>query len=93
MNILKQAESLIHGDRKESYGHCLDEYTRFAGLVSVAFAHKLKEPFTAEEMLMIMALLKFNREIRSHKDDNLVDLAGYTGCIADAIAEREKRGR
>jgi hypothetical protein len=92
-SINHEADRLIHEDRREVYGHCLDEYTRLAGMVSAAFAHKLKESFSAEDMLMFMVLLKASRVIHNPKRDSLVDLAGYTGCIADAMEERARRGR
>lgn len=90
-SILIRAERLINGERRAAYGHPLDDYTRTAAIVSAAFAHKLKEPLTAEDMLMVMVFVKCSRQINKFGTDNLADLAGYAGCIEAAKDERERR--
>jgi hypothetical protein len=87
-SILQEAESLINGDRRASYGHPLDDYTRTAGLVNAAFADKLKEPLSPEDMMMVMVLVKLSRQRNLPKRDNLVDACGYLGCIE--LAEQKR---
>lgn len=89
--VLEEAQRLIFGDRRQDYGHPLDDYTRTAGMVNAAFADLLKRPFTAEEIMMIMIMVKISRYRVVPKRDSLVDGAGYFGCIAEAIEERKRR--
>ena len=88
MNILQEADKLIHGDRQEAYSHPLDDYTKTAALWSIV----LGVPVTAEQALLCMAMVKVSRELYQHKDDNLIDAAGYIGCLQMAIEERARRG-
>lgn len=91
MNILEEANDLVHGDRRAAYGHPLDDYTRTAGMVSSMLAEKLKEPITAEDMILVMCCVKLSRQMNAPKRDNMTDLAGYAACEQLAIEERAKR--
>lgn len=90
-SILQEAQRLIHGPRRQAYGHPLDDYERTAGLFNAAFAHKLKEPLTAEEMMLTMILVKVSRQVNRPGRDNIADIAGYAGCIDLATEERQRR--
>jgi len=90
-SILQEAQRLIFGDRREEYGHPLDDYTRTAGMVNACFAHILKRPFTPEECMTFMILVKVSRYQETAKRDTLVDMAGYCGTIGEAQAERARR--
>jgi hypothetical protein len=90
--VADEAKTLVFGDRQNAYHHPLDDYTATAGMVNAAFAHKLKEGFTAEEMMLIMAIVKVSRLSRNmtHRD-SLVDVSGYSLCIEESFKERERR--
>jgi hypothetical protein len=90
-SILAEAEKLTNHDRKTSYGHPLDDYTRTAALFNAAFAHKISEKFQPEDIMLAMVLVKISREINSPKRDNRVDGAGYFNCIDMSYEERAKR--
>lgn len=90
-SILEEAQRLIHGARREKYGHPLDDYGRTAALINAEFSDKLKEPFTPEEAMIIMVLVKLSRQRNQPQRDNLVDAAGYLGCIELAEDERKRR--
>lgn len=91
MNILEEANSLVHGDRRAVYGHPLDDYTRTAGMVSAMLADKLKGELTAEDMILVMCCVKLSRQVNAPKRDNMTDLAGYAACEQMTIEERAKR--
>ena len=76
-NILRIAESLVYGDREKSYGHPREDFTRIASMWSVL----LKTTVTPEQVIMCMIALKLSRESNSHKEDNIVDIAGYAACL------------
>jgi hypothetical protein len=93
-SVLEEAQRLIHGERRASYGHPLDEYERLAALISIALSDNLIEPITAEQALLIMVLLKLNRHIGDPQHrDSLVDAAGYIGCIELVVDERDNRSK
>lgn len=87
MSILQEADSLINGSRKEEYGSAGDEYARLANSVNANFAEKIKVPFTAEDMLWFMVLLKVNRAIHNPESrDSRVDCAGYIGLVDQVVS-------
>jgi hypothetical protein len=90
-SILQEAQRLTTQDRQDSYGHPLDDYTRTAGMFNEAFAHKLKEKFTPQEMMLAMVLVKLSREIHQPKRDNRTDTCGYMNCIEMSYEEQERR--
>ncbi len=90
-NILEEANKITHGDRREAYGHPLDDFTKVAGAVNAMFASKLKEEFSAEDIPIIVALMKIARQMHLPKRDNMVDLAGYAWVSQECIEERDRR--
>ena len=74
MNILKEAEKIIHGDRRKSYGSVEVSFNQSAKIWSGI----LNTDVTPEQVALCMIGLKLQRESFSHKEDNLVDLVGYT---------------
>lgn len=90
--IVDEAKRLVFGDRRDAYHHPLDDYTATAHMFNAAFAHKLKEPLTAEEMMLTQVIVKVSRLSRNmtHRD-SLVDIPGYALCIEESFKERERR--
>lgn len=85
--ILEEAQSLITGDRNNSYDHPLDNFARIKKGWEVIFGIDITE----EQVGLAMAWLKIAREAYKHKRDNLTDGAGYLGTVEMVINERERR--
>ena len=85
--VLMEANSLVHGDRNDDYGHPLDDFTRIAKMWSAI----LNVDVSAQQVGLCMCALKISRECNKPKRDNLVDLAGYAETIDMCNAEAEKR--
>lgn len=95
-SILLEAESLVHGDRHEDYGHPLDDfnftavmwssYLRKRGLLS--FNMPILE---ADDIAIMMIMVKISRQANRRKRDNLVDIAGYAETAQMCVDENDRR--
>lgn len=85
--VLQEAQRLVYGDRGETYGHPLDDFTRTATMWGVILA----APVSAEQVAMCMMALKISRQTYQPKRDNVVDMAGYAECLQRIVDERERR--
>lgn len=82
--LLREAETLITGDRNKSYGSPTQNFANTAALLNVQFGHKLREPFEARDVALIMIQLKMARMVAQPKRDNWLDIAGYAACGYEA---------
>ena len=74
-SALVEAERLVHGDRRDDYGHPADDFTRTGRMWGAILDQP--EPVPPHLVALCMAAVKISRECNRHKRDNLVDLAGY----------------
>jgi hypothetical protein len=81
-DILDKAARITRGDRQASYGPPDHDFRRTAGMWSALFEAKLKDGVTFEprDVALAMILLKCSRESHQRKEDNWVDIAGYSRC-------------
>jgi hypothetical protein len=85
MNILLEADKIIHGDRQKSYGTPLKNHTRTAALWSAY----LGVTITAEQVCYMNILQKVSRSATGvQQRDTLVDIAGFAGNIEMVEDER-----
>jgi hypothetical protein len=70
-------------ERGESYGDPQTHFARTVGAINAILAHKLREPLTPADWGICMILDKCAREQHSPKRDNMTDVAGYAGCVAE----------
>jgi len=92
-SILDEAARIVHGSRRNDYGHPLDNWTLTADLFTSALRSKLREgeSITAETAVLLMELVKIARELYAPKRDNRVDLAGYAEALDMIVTERKRR--
>lgn len=90
--VLQEAQRIVHGPRRASYGHPLDSQGRIADMWTVALGPFLKpgEKLTWRQVNLCLMLLKVAREIHAPARDNIVDLVGYS-AITEICEEEEKR--
>ena len=76
-SVLLEAHNLIYGEREADYGSVTDNFARIAAGWQVI----LGTTVTPEQVGPAMAWLKIARQVGKPKRDNLVDAAGYIGCV------------
>lgn len=78
-SISAEAEEIINGDRRESYGEPQESFQRFALAWTGYLRNKLKpgEAITPNDVAMLNIIGKALREGNAHKRDNQVDIVGY----------------
>lgn len=99
MNVLQEADKLVHGDRNEAYGHPLDDFGCTAAIwrAMIKRRYGLDVPVDPDFVGLCMAAVKLSRESGKHKTDNLIDLAGYAEttqmCVDEIEARAQSMGR
>lgn len=94
MNALEEANKLVHGDRNAAYGHPIDDFTCTAGMWTAYLRRRYGGHLPAlkpEDVGLMMVCVKLSRESGLHKDDNLIDGAGYFETVAMVLDERHRR--
>jgi hypothetical protein len=79
---LREAESLITGDRNATYGEPTENFQDIARVWNVYLAPKLREGarISAADTAWMMVALKMVRSKARPTRDNWVDAAGYAAC-------------
>lgn len=83
--VLKEAASLVTGDRQEEYGPPEVNFQRIADIWKIL----LGVEFTPSQVALAMMGLKMARAAQGYKRDTMVDLAGY----ASLVVELEESGK
>lgn len=83
--VLDKAKAIINGDRQDQYGNPEDSFYTISQLWNIYIRTRpLPNTLTEKDVAMMMALMKFAREMKgAGKEDNLIDAAGYIGLAAD----------
>ena len=89
MNILKEAEEIIYGDREQTYGSPMKNLNAIASMWNAYLQSTERDHVTAHDVCMMMGLLKIARQANMFKRDNLVDVCGYM-ALAERIEDAEK---
>lgn len=82
--ILDEAQRIVHGPRRASYGHPARNFGRIAELWNAYIAGKDgSKDLDATDVAMMMILLKMARILHSKADrDGHTDIVGYAACSA-----------
>ena len=83
MNVIEEANEIIHGDREQTYGHPTVNLNRIAMQWALYLNQKygVHIQITPEDVCWMMADLKKARQMNANKRDNLIDAIGYIGLI------------
>lgn len=88
--VLEEANRIIYGDREKTYGDPGKNFRATAELWNgyIRAKHEAEKKtnvydwgLSALDVAHMMILLKIARELHMHRRDNVVDMAGYAGCI------------
>ena len=87
MNVLKEADGLVNGDRQASYGHPHTDYSCTAEMWQAMILRRYGAdiPITPDFACLMMVAVKISRECGKPKRDNLVDAAGYIACAEKCL--------
>jgi hypothetical protein len=85
VSVIEEALRLVHGDRQESYGHPTEDFARTGRMWGAILGIP---DVTPRLVALCLIALKVSRETHRHKDDTLVDIAGYAETLA-LIEERQ----
>lgn len=85
---LIEANNIIEGERQDTYGRPEDSFEIIASFWNTYLTAKGYQPawqLNANDVAMMMTLLKIARETQQHKRDNAVDAIGYLAIYADKL--------
>lgn len=78
-DFLREVESTVNGDRKDSYGDAMESFSRIAAMWSAITGGRL----LPSDVALMMIALKVSRLITDPgKRDSWVDIAGYAALGA-----------
>lgn len=96
MRPIDEASQLIDGDRQADYGDPRANHERIAALWNAYLGQLFNskgEPveIRAEDVAMLMGLVKIGRERYRHKADNITDLIGYALIYERIVTDGKER--
>jgi len=82
MSVLKEANTIIYGDREKTYGHPAKNLQAIATMWDVYINNTNSDTITAKDVAAMMMLVKVARFANdpTHRD-NLIDICGYAALI------------
>lgn len=89
--IMEEAQRIVGGARRESYGHPSIQFGRLAKLGSAIFEKEI----SSFQVALFLIQLKISRLMNKPTRDGFVDLVGYTQCayLIDEMNKFEEESR
>lgn len=87
-NSLTEANTIIEGERQDAYGRPEDSFeiiSSFWNTYLTAKGYQVAWQLNADDVAMMMTLLKIAREAQQYKRDNVIDAIGYLAIYADKL--------
>ena len=93
-NVFEEANSIIYGDREQTYGHPAKNLENIAQQWGLYLFQKfgVHLDLDAEDVCWMMADLKKCRQLNQHKRDNVTDAIGYIGLVQRIKDHKEQQG-
>jgi hypothetical protein len=92
MTVLKEANTIIYGDREQTYGHPSKNLTAIATMWNAYISNTNNRTLTAQDVCAMMVLVKTARLANSpNHRDSVVDICGYAALIERCDEEQEVR--
>ncbi len=89
-SLLREAESLVMGDRNNQYGPPSQDFQRTADALNALGYRTAQGKLQAHDVAMILMVVKMSRITWTPKKrDSWVDLAGYAACGYECTTEVE----
>lgn len=83
-SVLLHAHDIINGQRQQQYGNPEDSFPGIAALWNWWLDGRITKPLTAQDVAMMMCLMKQAREKNgAGKTDNVADACGYLALYED----------
>jgi hypothetical protein len=83
VEALERAREMVGVSKREAYGPPKVHFGRVAGLWNAYLVAKGSRVIKARDIPAMMVLYKLSREMESHSQDNVVDMAGYAALLED----------
>ena len=89
-DTLRIAAEAVCGERNESYGSPVDDFSTQAEMISsyLSRTNGYRVVVTASDIAAMMILVKLARQAHRPKADNWIDAAGYAACGAQCDSEQ-----
>ena len=89
-DTLRIAAEAVCGERNESYGSPVDDFSTQAEMISsyLSRTNGYRVVVTASDIAAMMILVKLARQAHRPKPDNWIDAAGYAACGAQCDSEQ-----
>ena len=82
--ILQEAIKCVCQDRQDQYGNPENNFAKIADFWNTYMGERLMVQFDAEDVAIMMALLKIARITTGQpKADNYIDACGYIACAGE----------
>jgi hypothetical protein len=86
-SILEKAQKIVYEraeEKERQYGDPVESFKRASVMASIL----CNKEISAEDIVKVQMSLKLSRESYCHKEDNLLDLVGYTSILNDLENEK-----